>query len=64
MTKLTAAFHFLSSTKGAHRYFECDLAGNKKDMRAPDCIVGTLYIRKSAMPDPIHLIMITIKGKE
>lgn len=56
------AFRFLLSTKGAHRYFEVDSNGEKRGMKHPDCVIGTLYIRKSAMLNPPELLKIIIEG--
>jgi hypothetical protein len=53
-------FQFEKSTKGAHRYQEVDQAGTPVD-RA-EIQVGSLYIRKSAMPEPAQALTVTIEA--
>lgn len=44
------SFKHERDTKGAARYYEVDDAGNQK---TSDYIVGTMYIRKSGLPNGI-----------
>ncbi len=47
MESKTVKFIFERSTKGAHRFAECDSDTHKAITQSdPECIVGTLYLRK------------------
>jgi len=55
---MNIVFQFRNSTKGAHRYEEIDLQGTVLKM-SEGAKIGTMYIRKSAMPEaPQHLIIV------
>lgn len=46
---MTIHFQYEKSTKGAHRYQEVDQAGQV--LKGDKAKVGTLYIRRTAIPD-------------
>lgn len=48
---IKAKFELEKETKGTYRYKEV----------SDECAVGTLYIRKTAMPQPVKKITVEIK---
>ncbi len=58
MNTVTMAYE--KSTKGAHRFQEVDDEGTVKEFR--DCVIGTLYVRKTAMGLAPPLLTVTILG--
>lgn len=61
--EIKVRFAFERSTKGAHRYQEIDAKGNVID-KLEDTVIGTLYIRKSALGDtPTTNLEVNIVGK-
>lgn len=42
-------FKLEKATSGAYKFYEVDEAGNKKGV-ADGAVVGTLYVRKAALP--------------
>ena len=56
-------FQFRNSTKGAHRYEEVDNNGRVLTI-AHGAKIGTLYIRRTAMPTQSPLLAINITEME
>jgi hypothetical protein len=52
-------FQYEKSTKGAHRFQECDQAGVLIPKTA--IAIGSLYIRKSAMLEPAPGLIVTVE---
>ena len=57
---LTVTMAYEKSTKGAHRFSEIDSKGNKVDFAF--AVIGTLYVRKTAMELAPPLLTVTIEG--
>ena len=49
--KITVKLSFDKSTAGAHRFNEVNAAGNTVKPGDADAVVGTLYVRKTALAD-------------
>lgn len=56
MDPIIVTFEFERSTKNTHRYNETSNNGG------PTTVIGALYIQKSAMPEPVQTIRVTIQG--
>ena len=57
---LTVRFSHVRSTKGAHVFEEVDENGKKIPMNSPDCQIGALYIRKTAMKKAPAEVLVTV----
>ena len=58
--KIIVSFAFDRSTAGAHRFNEVDKDGNEVKPGDAGAVVGTLYVRKSAMADAPKTLTVTI----
>jgi hypothetical protein len=57
---ITLHFKLEKETKGAVRFQECNADGTD----VFDAKIGTLYVRKSAMPGRVlHKLTVTVKGE-
>jgi hypothetical protein len=54
MMNLSIEFSFEKETPGTYRF--------KENAEGPDVVVGTLYVKKSAMSDPPKTLTVTIQG--
>lgn len=52
------------STKGAHKFVEIDDNGNPRGNQDEGTIIGSLYIRKTAMADAPEKLKVTIEEVE
>lgn len=52
-------FKFKAETTGSRRYAEIDANGNELFLQ--DAFIGTLYIRKKAMPNKVEIIKVTVE---
>ncbi len=52
-------FKFKSETTGAWRYAELNEAGFELDLS--NAVIGTLYIRKKAMPEKKETLKVTVE---
>ena len=62
MTTIRTTLVFEKSTKGAHRYQEVDDYGNIVEQHSS--AVGTIYIRRSALPVPTGIITLSIETED
>lgn len=53
------SFKLEKATPGSFKFYEVDEAGNKKDI-AGGAVVGTLYVRKAALPAGVTPTGVTV----